>query len=96
MATTSPYSGRPGGVGTPVVVVKLDNTPSAQPHVGLTKADVVYVEPAPTPRTVKVVKKAPTAAPTSQATAPPIVVHRVVRTSGGEHEDGSEHEGGDD
>jgi hypothetical protein len=45
VATTSPYSGRPGGVGTPVVVVKLDNTPSAQPHVGLTKADVVYVEP---------------------------------------------------
>jgi hypothetical protein len=45
VATTSPYSGREGGVGTPVVVVKLDNTPSAQPHVGLTKADIVYVEP---------------------------------------------------
>ncbi len=43
--TTSPLSGREGGVGTPVVVVKLDNTPSAQPHRGLTKADIVYVEP---------------------------------------------------
>jgi hypothetical protein len=38
-------SGREGGVGTPVLVVKLDNTPSAQPHRGLTKADIVYVEP---------------------------------------------------
>jgi hypothetical protein len=43
--TTSPFSGREGGVGTPVMVVKLDNTPSAQPHRGLTKADIVYVEP---------------------------------------------------
>ena len=43
--TTSPLSGREGGVGTPVMVVKLDNTPSAQPHRGLTKADIVYVEP---------------------------------------------------
>lgn len=32
-------------MGTPVLVVKLDNTPSAQPHVGLAKADIVYVEP---------------------------------------------------
>jgi hypothetical protein len=32
-------------VGTPVVVVKLDNTPAAQPHRGLTAADIVYVEP---------------------------------------------------
>mgnify|MGYP001044562851 CR=1 FL=1 len=29
--TTSPFSGREGGVGTPVMVVKLDNTPNAQP-----------------------------------------------------------------
>jgi hypothetical protein len=43
--TTSPLSGREGGVGTPVIVVKLDNTPNAQPHRGLTAADVVYVEP---------------------------------------------------
>ncbi|HYN56199.1 MAG TPA: DUF3048 domain-containing protein [Motilibacterales bacterium] len=43
--TTSPFSGREGGVGTPVIVVKLDNTPSAQPHRGVVKADIVYVEP---------------------------------------------------
>lgn len=43
--TTSPLSGRKGGVDTPVVVVKLDNTPSAQPHRNLVKADMVYVEP---------------------------------------------------
>lgn len=43
--TTSPFTGRKGGLGTPVMVVKLDNTPSAQPHRGLAKADIVYVEP---------------------------------------------------
>ena len=32
-------------MGTPVMVVKLDNTPSAQPHRGLVTADIVYVEP---------------------------------------------------
>ncbi|MGB7979277.1 MAG: DUF3048 domain-containing protein [Candidatus Nanopelagicales bacterium] len=41
----SPYTGRKGGLGTPVMVVKMDNTPSAQPHRGLTRADIVYVEP---------------------------------------------------
>ena len=45
VATTSPLSGREGGVDTPVMVVKYDNTPAAQPHRGLTSADVVYVEP---------------------------------------------------
>ena len=44
ITTTSPYSGRPGGVDTPVMVVKYDNTPAAQPHRGLTAADIVYVE----------------------------------------------------
>ncbi len=43
--TTSPFSGRPGGIETPVVVVKVDNTRPAQPHRGLTRADIVYVEP---------------------------------------------------
>ncbi|HEX6887165.1 MAG TPA: DUF3048 domain-containing protein [Candidatus Nanopelagicales bacterium] len=43
--TTSPLSGREGGVDAPIVVVKLDNTPAAQPHRGLTEADIVYVEP---------------------------------------------------
>lgn len=43
--TTSPLSGRKGGVGTPVLVVKLDNTRNAQPHRNLNAADIVYVEP---------------------------------------------------
>lgn len=42
--TTSPLSGRPNGAGKPVVVVKIDNTVAAQPHSGLTKADIVYLE----------------------------------------------------
>ncbi|MEZ5116939.1 MAG: DUF3048 domain-containing protein [Candidatus Nanopelagicales bacterium] len=40
----SPLSGRPKGAGQPVLVVKYDNTRSAQPHAGLVDADVVYVE----------------------------------------------------
>lgn len=40
----SPLSGRPAGAGKPVLVVKIDNTGNAQPHTGLVKADVVYVE----------------------------------------------------
>jgi hypothetical protein len=43
-ADASPLSGRPGGAGKPVLVVKFDNTLNAQPHAGLTAADVVYVE----------------------------------------------------
>lgn len=43
-ADASPLSGRPGGAGKPTLIVKFDNTPNAQPHSGLTKADVVYVE----------------------------------------------------
>jgi hypothetical protein len=34
----------PGEAARPVLVVKLDNTVYAQPHAGLTKADVVYIE----------------------------------------------------
>ncbi|MFM8867596.1 MAG: DUF3048 domain-containing protein, partial [Ilumatobacteraceae bacterium] len=40
----SPLSGRPGGEGKPVVMVKLDNTALARPHTGLREADLVYVE----------------------------------------------------
>jgi hypothetical protein len=40
----SPFSGRAGGAGKPVLVVKYDNTPNAQPHSGLKSADIVYVE----------------------------------------------------
>ncbi len=43
-ADASPLSGRPGGAGKPVLVVKIDNTTAAQPHAGLQDADVVYVE----------------------------------------------------
>ena len=41
----SPFSGRPDGAGKPVIVVKIDNTGWAQPHEGLTAADLVYIEP---------------------------------------------------
>ncbi len=34
----------PGKGAKPVLIVKLDNTRFAQPHAGLTKADVVYIE----------------------------------------------------
>ena len=43
-ADASPLSGRAGGAGKPTLIVKFDNTPNAQPHSGLKKADVVYVE----------------------------------------------------
>ena len=41
---TSPLDGLPGEAAEPVLIVKLDNTTYAQPHAGLTKADVVYIE----------------------------------------------------
>jgi hypothetical protein len=40
----SPLSGRAGAPGAPILAVKIDNTRGARPHLGLTKADVVYVE----------------------------------------------------
>ena len=40
----SPLNGLPIGSYKPVLVVKLDNTPNAQPHAGLMDADVVYIE----------------------------------------------------
>lgn len=43
-AGASPFSGLPGGANKPVLSVKVDNTSAAQPHAGLTAADVVYVE----------------------------------------------------
>jgi hypothetical protein len=43
-ADASPLSGRAGGAGKPTLIVKFDNTPNAQPHSGLKKADLVYVE----------------------------------------------------
>lgn len=43
-ADASPLSGRPGGLGTPILAVKVENTGPSQPHAGLNAADVVYVE----------------------------------------------------
>lgn len=40
----SPLTGLPEPTPKPVLVVKLDNTPNAQPHAGLSSADVVYIE----------------------------------------------------
>lgn len=41
---TSPLTGLPEETAGPVLVVKLDNTHNAQPHAGLDRADIVYVE----------------------------------------------------
>lgn len=41
----SPLTGLPTQPDRPVLVVKMDNTPNAQPHAGLTQADLVYLEP---------------------------------------------------
>ena len=41
---TSPLTGLAQESAKPVLIVKLDNTPNAQPHAGLADADVVYVE----------------------------------------------------
>lgn len=40
----SPLSGLPSGKDTRILAVKIDNTPSAQPHVGLSHADLVYIQ----------------------------------------------------
>lgn len=41
---TSPLTGLPESTPRPVLAVKLDNTRNAQPHAGLQRADVVYIE----------------------------------------------------
>jgi len=41
----SPFTGLPTQPDQPVLLVKMDNTTYAQPHAGLTAADLVYVEP---------------------------------------------------
>lgn len=40
----SPLTGLPEPSPKPVLVVKLDNTGNAQPHAGLSSADVIYIE----------------------------------------------------
>ena len=44
-STTSAPSGPVPLTGGPVLAVKIDNTSSARPRIGLDRADVVYVEP---------------------------------------------------
>ena len=41
----SPFTGLPTQPDQPVLLVKMDNTTYAQPHAGLTAADLVYLEP---------------------------------------------------
>ena len=42
---TSPLTGLPAPAGTPVLAVKVDNSPAGRPWTGVEDADVVYVEP---------------------------------------------------
>src|SRR4051794_34492364 len=43
-SNASPLTGWPGGLGKPVLVVKIDNTTPAHPQVGIDDADIVYLE----------------------------------------------------
>jgi hypothetical protein len=40
----NPLTGLPGIPNRPVIVVKIDDTPSGRPQLGLESADIVYVE----------------------------------------------------
>jgi len=42
---TSPFTGLPETKRKPVLAVKIDNVAQARPHTGLSKADIIYVEP---------------------------------------------------
>ncbi len=44
-AGVSPLTGEPGGAGSAVLAVKVDNSPQGRPWTGVSDADVVYVEP---------------------------------------------------
>lgn len=39
-----PFSGRDADPNSPVLILKIDNSPGARPHTGLQAADLVYVE----------------------------------------------------
>lgn len=43
-ARANPFTGVPGAAAGPVLAVKVDNTRSAKPQLGLRSADIVYVE----------------------------------------------------
>lgn len=40
----NPFTGKPGGLENPVIVVKIDNVNPARPQWGLAEADIVFVE----------------------------------------------------
>jgi hypothetical protein len=42
---TSPFTGLPARADSPVLAVKVDNVRPARPQTGLSKADIVYIEP---------------------------------------------------
>lgn len=44
-AVVSPFTGLPGGIGQPVITVKIDNARPARPLTGVAEADIVYLEP---------------------------------------------------
>ncbi|WP_020577713.1 DUF3048 domain-containing protein [Actinopolymorpha alba] len=44
-ASIQPLSGLPGSARKPVLAVKIDNVAAARPQTGLSKADLIYVEP---------------------------------------------------
>ncbi|WP_242454006.1 DUF3048 domain-containing protein [Bailinhaonella thermotolerans] len=39
-----PFTGKPGGQSKPVLAVKIENTASGKPQLGLRSADIVYIE----------------------------------------------------
>jgi hypothetical protein len=42
---TSPFTGLPARADSPVIAIKVDNVRPARPQTGLSKADIVYIEP---------------------------------------------------
>jgi hypothetical protein len=44
-ASIQPLSGLPGSARKPVLAVKIDNVAAARPQTGLSKADLIYIEP---------------------------------------------------
>ena len=87
-ATVAPTDAPVAAAAEDVVVAADQATP--QPTV---QVDTVYVQPAATPKVVRVVRTAKPA-----ATPPPIVVRKVVKApaGGGENEGAGENQGEDD
>jgi hypothetical protein len=84
----------PASPATPVVVDAADapvTTSEPTASTASTQTDIVYVKPAPTPKTVRIVRRAPV--PTSPPR--PVIVQRVVTSKGGGEADRGEADGGD-